>query len=225
MSLNKLPAALVIPAYNEADKIVSVLKSVIPLVNAVIVVDDGSRDQTAELAEQAGAIVLRHLINRGQGAALRTGTKSAISSGHFIIVHYDADGQFKPEDIAIVVQPLLAGEADIVFGSRFIDSQTKMPALKKIIIMPLARLTNRLLFGIKTSDPQSGFRAFTAEAAKLIDWQQDGMAHCSEILSLAHQQKLKIKEVPITVIYHEYGQRFSGGLKILKDLLLGRLIK
>jgi hypothetical protein len=99
-----------------------------------------------------------------------------------------------------------------------------MPFFKKKIIMPLARLVNKIFFNLNLSDPQSGFRVMTISAAKELDWQQDRMAHCSEILFLAHKRGLNIAEIPITVIYNDFGQRLGGGFKILKELLLGKLI-
>lgn len=216
----------VIPAYNEQKNIGAVINQIKPYVDEVIVVDDCSIDQTAQTARMAGAIVLRHLINRGQGAALRTGTKYALTRSQAdsdLIIHFDADGQMRTEDIAVVSAPLISREAEIVFGSRFLNKTTKLPLFKKIIIMPLARLTNRWLFNISLTDPQSGFRAFTVSVGRRLNWQQDGMAHCSEILSLAHRLKLNIKEAPITVLYHRAGQGLSGGLKIIKDIFLAKL--
>lgn len=224
MSSIKLPITLIIPAFNEAEHIRSVLDEVVPLVESVIVVDDGSRDGTADISNRTEAVVLRHLVNRGQGAALRTGTDYAVMNDSRIIVHYDADGQFRSADLSRMIEPILKDEADMVFGSRFLDNSTKMPFTKKHFIMPLARFINRIFFGLDMTDPQSGFRAFSYKAVKEINWQQDGMAHCSEILYLAHKNSLRIKEVPITIIYNEYGQRLSGGFKIIKDLFIARLL-
>jgi glycosyltransferase involved in cell wall biosynthesis len=215
----------IIPALNEQRNISGVVRSVVPCVTSVIVVDDGSRDDTGKLAQEAGASVLRHFINRGQGAALRTGTEYAVSQGADIIVHFDADGQFLPQDIAAVTKPIVDGAAEIVFGSRFLDNTTKMPFIKKRVIMPLARLVNKLFLGVELTDPQSGFRAFSRKAYPQLAWQQDGMAHASEILSLSVRSGLPIREVPITVIYHQFGQKFSGGIKILKELFFGKLIR
>jgi len=102
--------------------------------------------------------------------------------------------------------------------------ESNMPAFKKKIIMPLARLVNRFFLNVRLTDPQSGFRAMSLSAAKKFTWHQDGMAHASEILFAVNQAKLRIKEVPIKVTYHDFGQRLSGGLKIIKDLLLSKLI-
>lgn len=213
----------IIPAWNEANNIGRVITEVLPLVDKVVVVDDASTDNTAEVAEQAGAEVLKHFINRGQGASLRTGTNYALKQDADIIIHFDADGQFQAYDLEGLIAPLKNNSADIVFGSRFLASGNKMPWTKRYLILPLARLVNRVFLGVKLTDPQSGLRAFTAGAGTKILWREDRMAHCSEILALAHQQHLRIKEVPMTVIYHHFGQHFSGGFKILRDLFLNKL--
>jgi len=213
----------VIPAYNEAAKINQVILKVLPLVDELIVVDDCSRDNTYELIKLTKAIALRHPINRGQGAALQTGDEYALSHGADIIVHFDADDQFKAEEIPSLVAPIIAGQADAVFGSRFLGS-ANFPFTKRVIIMPLARLINRF-FGIKMSDPQSGFRAMNKETLSKIKIENRGMAHCSEILYKVVKTKAKIIEVPITVTYHEFGQSFGGGFKIIKDLLIHNFIK
>lgn len=216
----------VIPAFNEAGSISRVIAEVKPLVDRVVMVDDGSADNTFKLARAAGAIALKHIINRGQGAALRTGTEYCLDQGADIIVHFDADGQFLSQDIGQVIEPIKDGRAQIVFGSRFLNGQGRvaMPFLKKYAIMPLARAVNRIFFKLNLSDPQSGFRAMSAAAAKKISWRQDRMAHCTEIMFAVKRSGLKVAEVPITVIYHQFGQNFSDGLKIIKDLFLGLLM-
>lgn len=215
----------IIPAYNESRYITEVINSLRGMVDEIVVVDDASSDNTVAKAIAAGAKVLQHVINRGQGAALLTGTKYALRQGADLIVHFDGDGQFLVADIPNMLAPLESGVADIVFGSRFLAKSLEMPWLKKRIIMPVARHINKLLWGINTTDPQSGFRAMTASAGKQILWEQDRMAHCSEILARAFAHKLRIKEVPITVIYHDFGQKLSGGFKIIKEMFLGYLIK
>ena len=213
----------VIPAYNEAANINKVIEKVIPLVDEVIVVDDCSSDNTYELVNLTTAIALRHPINRGQGAALQTGDEYALLHGADIIVHFDADDQFKAEEIKLLVVPIVNKQADAVFGSRFLGS-ANFPYTKRVIIMPLARFINRL-FGIKMSDPQSGFRALNKETLSQIKIENRGMAHCSEILYKTFKTKARIVEVPITVTYHEFGQSFGGGFKIIKDLLIHNFIK
>lgn len=213
----------VIPAYNEAQKINLVISKVLPLVDELIVVDDCSKDNTFELISQTKAIALHHPINRGQGAALQTGDEYALLHGADIIVHFDADDQFKAEEITSLVTPIKEGRADAVFGSRFLGS-ANFPFTKRFIIMPLARFINRL-FGIKMSDPQSGFRAMNKETLSQIKIENRGMAHCSEILYKVVKTKARVIEVPITVTYHEFGQSFDGGFKIIKDLLIHNFIK
>ncbi len=215
----------VIPAFNEEKNILEVINSVKLYVSEIVVVDDGSEDGTENLVEtQNIASLRRHIVNRGQGAALETGTRYALMKGADIIVHFDADGQFLAEEIKDMIEPIKRGEADAVFGSRFLEKESGMPIFKKNIIMPLARLANLIFLGVKLTDPQNGFRALSREAVKKIRIKQDGMSHCSEILYKARKENLRVKEVPITVIYHDFGQRFSGGFKILKELFLGRLI-
>jgi len=217
--------ACIIPAYNEEKNIVTAIQEVQPFVDEVVVVDDGSSDQSASLAQAAGATVLRHIINRGQGAALRTGTQYALETGADIIIHFDADNQFHAEEIPSLLEPLRHQEADAVLGSRFLEKRSQLPWDKRYIIMPLARLVNRLFFGVRLSDPQSGFRALSRKTASQIQITNDGMAHCSEILYQLFKYRQRIKEVPITVTYHHYGQKFSGGLKIISDLIIQKIIK
>lgn len=215
----------VIPAFNEEANISQVIADVSPYVQKIVVVDDNSQDNTATLATTAGATVLHHSLNRGQGAALQTGNDYACSRGADIIVHFDADNQFLASEIPDMVQPLIDGRADIVFGSRFLGKKANFPPLKKYIINPLAQIFTRLFLGIKLSDPQNGFRALSRSAAEMIHIDNRAMAHASEIQSKAFQQKLRVMEVPVTVIYHEFGQKLSGGLKIAKDLLIHKIIK
>ena len=215
----------VIPAFNEAKNISQVVAEVRPYVQEVVVVDDNSQDNTAALAEMTGATVLRHLINRGQGAALQTGNDYALKNDADIIIHFDGDNQFLAAEIPDMVKPLLENEAEIVFGSRFLQKKADFPPLKKYLIYPLAKIFTRLFLGIKLSDPQNGFRAFSRQAAQKIHIDNRAMAHNSEIQIKAFQQKLKIVEIPITVVYHEFGQKLSDGLKIAKDLLIHKIIK
>lgn len=221
----------VIPAWNEEKNIFKTLSSVLPRVDFIVVVDDYSKDNTCLEVEKMLSLpeakdklkMLRHPINLGQGAALQTGNEYAINNGADIIVHFDADGQFLSEEIPSVIKPIIENKADIVFGSRFLNIKSDIPKFKKNIIMPLAKIFNLIFFGIKTSDPQSGFRAMTREAAQKIKIENNMMAHCTEILAKAHKYKLRIEEVPITVIYHHFGQKLSGSFKIIKDLFFKKI--
>lgn len=215
----------VIPAWNEEKNIAQVVKNVGPFVDEIIVVNDASRDKTAKLAEEAGAYVLNHPINRGQGAALQSGNDYALKLGADIIIHFDGDNQFLAEEIKDMVAPILKGEADIVFGSRFLGKRTNLPAFKRLVIYPLAQIFTRLVLGIKLSDPQNGFRTMDRKTAEKIRIMNREMAHNSEIQAKAFSYKLRVAEVPITVIYHHFGQKLSGGFKIIKDLFLYKLSK
>lgn len=217
----------VIPAFNEEKNIKIIINQVRPLVDRLIIVDDGSSDNTPGLIrEERGVVLLKHIINRGQGAALRTGTEYCLNNGADIIVHFDADGQFLARDIERVAAPIKDGMAQVVFGSRFLNAEHSlgMPFLKKYFIMPLAKAVNKVFFNVNLTDPQSGFRAMSRQAAREISWKQDRMAHCSEIMFEVKKNNFKVKEAPIKVIYHNFGQSFSGGLKILKDLFIAALI-
>lgn len=215
----------VVPAYNEATKIQAVIHKLQPFCTEIIIVDDASKDATYQIATQTSATVVRHIINRGQGAALRTGTALALEKGADIIIHFDGDDQFRANDIPTLIQPILNKQADAVLGSRFLGVKAiNLPKSKEYLIMPLARLINRLFFNIRLSDPQGGFRALNKKSASLLKIENDGMAHCSEIIYRLFKNGSRIQEVPIKVIYHEYGQKLSGGFKIIKDLFIQKLI-
>ena len=213
----------IIPAWNEEANITKVVTDVLPQVDEVVVVDDCSTDKTSQLAKAAGATVLSHPINRGQGAALQTGNEYALQAGADIIVHFDGDDQFIAQEIADMVAPLKAGQADISFGSRFLGKEPNWPLVKKYIIMPLAKLFMRLVLRVKLSDPQNGFRALNRLAAEKIQIANRGMAHASEIQAKAFSSQLRVIEIPVTVIYHEYGQRLSGGWRVMKDLFINKI--
>ena len=219
----------VIPAWNEEKNINTTIKKALNYVDFLILVDDCSNDSTLLEAKkiqeeyQNKITILRHPINLGQGAALQTGNEYAIEHGADIIFHFDGDGQFLAEEIINLTNPIIEENYDIVFGSRFMEKKSDIPNFKKNVIMPLAKIFNRIFFGIKTSDPQIGFRAMTINTAKKIKIENDRMAHCTETLFKAHKYKLKIKEVPVTVIYKSYGQKFSGAFKIIKDLIYKKI--
>ncbi len=213
----------VLPALNEEKYITKVINDVKNIVDEVIVVCDGSEDNTAEKAREVGAIVLEHLVNRGQGAALRTGTEFALDSGADIIVHYDSDGQFIPDDIKRVINPILEGDAEIVFGSRNMSITDNQPFTKRYFIRPIAKVINWAITGLWMTDVHNGFRAMNSWAASQITITQDGYAHATEIIAAVSDAKLKWKEVPVTVVYHEYGQRWWQGIRILADLFIRKI--
>ncbi len=217
----------VIPAYQEETRIGQTIRDVLPYVDHVIVVDDGSGDATVDRAREAGAVVFRHAVNRGQGAALRTGTEGACRLGADFILHIDADGQHDANSIPAIIQPLVEGEVDVVFGSRFLGAEALgMPSSRRLLL-GVARTFNAFAVGVprRLTDPQSGFRGFTADAAKKIDFHQDRMAHCSEILRLVTRSDLRWREVPVVVRYTQdslkKGQKPWDAAKIVWQLFLG----
>lgn len=210
---------VVIPAYNEGERLGTTLEGLRGLPYDLVVVDDGSTDDTA--ARGAGVTVLRHHLNRGQGAALQTGTNWALQKKASFVVHFDADGQFEPSDIGRALDILRAGSADVVLGSRFLGQDNQLPFTKRYLIFPVARFINWAFSGMWLSDVHNGFRAMTAQAAAQLNITADRMAHNTHIVSQIRKQKLSYQEMPVSVYYHRYGQGVRGGIRILSDLLIG----
>lgn len=218
---------IVIPAYNEEKHIGEVIKGVKKYTDNIIVVDDGSKDKTYKIAKDCGVSVYRHMINRGLGGALGTGISAALSEEADIILTIDADGQHDPCEIPKIIKPIMEGEADVVIGSRFLSRQT-MPLFRKIG-NPFLNLVTFFLFGIWSTDSQSGMRAFSKKAAGDLEIYTNGMEVSSEILKEIKLHGHKLKEVPIKSIYTDYslskGQGLIPGLKTLFKLLILKLIK
>ena len=192
----------VIPAYNEETRIGAAVRDALAYTQAVVVVDDRSRDRSGQIAKEAGAIVLTHHLNRGQGAALQTATDYALRYlNPDIIVHFDADGQMQGSDIEGLVTPIMRGEADIVLGSRFLGKQAEnMPRFRRLVLRASVVFT-LALSGLRISDPHNGFRALSREAARDIRITLDRMAHASEILDLIIVASLRFREHPVTIRY------------------------
>lgn len=211
---------VVIPAYNEATTIASLLGQM-KGDYATVVIDDGSRDNTGEIARTFSVPVVRHIINRGLGAALRTGFAYAIHHGFDAVVTLDADGQHNPEEIPGLLEALT--EADVVIGTR---RESDMPRIRRIYNRLGAYLTSGL-FGGQLRDSQSGFRAFRVTALEKCAFKTSRMEISSEIIAEAHRLNLRIAEAPITVRYTEYsmskGQGFVEGVRTAWRLLLKSL--
>jgi len=219
-----------IAAYNEESAIAEVLDDVLAVTSHIVVVDDCSSDRTAEIARRKGVVVLSHCINRGKGAAIRTGTEYALSRGADIIVHFDADGQHHAFDIARVIQPICDGVADIVLGSRFLEeSQTNIGPARRVVLR-MGRYFTWFFSGIRLTDAHNGLRAFSRKAAQSIILTEDRFAYASELIDEIRRLKLRYHEVPVTISYTDYsrakGQRswnaIAIGLKMIwKKLFLG----
>jgi glycosyltransferase involved in cell wall biosynthesis len=219
---------VVVPAFNEASVIAGVVRALIDRRYKVIVVDDGSSDQTSPNSWAAGAMVIRHALNVGQGAALRTGMEVAQSRGAQYICTYDADGQHNPDDLQALLQALIAAGADVALGSRFLGRVNGMPFLRRLLLKG-GILFTRLHAGIALTDTHNGLRVFTRQAAALLRIEQPRMAHASEILVQIANLKLRFVEVPVTVSYSQYslhkGQSAFGSLRVLVDLFIARALR
>ncbi len=215
-----MDALVLIPAFNEGKIIGRVIRGLFEHGwKQVVVIDDGSNDDTAEEAQKAGALVLCHKINRGQGAALETGNEYARRFGANFVVHFDGDNQMNAEDIAGALRRVESGETDIVLGSRFLDNRSRLPWSKKYVILPLSRWVNFVFTGVKLTDAHNGFRIFNRRALNAITITQDGMAHNTEIPRQIKKYNLKFVEYPVEIVYHEYGQGMGGGLRVVIDLI------
>jgi len=220
--------AVVIPAYNEGKVIGPVVAGVCAAYPFVVVVDDCSKDDTGRCAAGAGAVVLLHVVNLGQGAALQTGISYALLRGADLVVTFDADGQHRVEDIAVLIETQARTGADVVAGSRFLGKALDMPTAKRLLLKAAVQFT-RLTSGLDLTDAHNGLRLFTRAAAGKIRISQNGMAHASEIVDQVGALGLRMVEAPVTVIYTSYslakGQRLSNSISILFELLIGRLSK
>ncbi|QDV12610.1 Undecaprenyl-phosphate mannosyltransferase [Rosistilla oblonga] len=215
---------IVIAAYNEGSRLAATLQSINGR-GSIVVVDDGSRDDTYDVACGFPVWVLQHPINCGQGAALQTGIDFALSRGARAIVTFDADGQHDPADLSNMLQPVLNGQADVTLGSRFLGSTQNMPTSRRVVLK-LAIWFTRLTNGLMLTDTHNGFRVLSRTAAGRIRIRQPRMAHASEILDQIAKYQLCYVEVPVTVRYHAAtlakGQSSWDAFRITGHLLAGR---
>lgn len=218
---------VVIPAYNEASVIAAVVGDLRRYSQHIVVVDDCSSDDTAIAARNAGAVVLRHVINRGQGAAIQTGLDYALQNGAGAIVTFDADGQHDAADVPTLLAPVHDGRAHFVLGSRF-AGESKVPLLRRMTLK-LAIVFTRLTSGLRVSDAHNGLRAFSRRGAQAIHIRLDRMAHASEIMDQIRASGLAYVEVPVRVRYTEYarrkGQRGVHAIRVAFDYLFGRWVR
>lgn len=218
----KVKVVAVMPAYNEAQKINQVISRVERFVDSVIVVDDGSVDETSEKARGHKVVILKHLINLGHGAALQTGFEYAKLIGADVVVTFDADGQFRPHEIKKMTMPILNGEVDVTLGSRFLGSVENLPWIRWLVLKAGIVFT-QVFSGVKLTDAHNGFRAFSSKAISKIHLQHNRWAAPSEIIFQIAKNQLKYKEIPVTVVYSRYskakGQGNFEALKIPFDLI------
>ena len=213
---------IVIPAFNEEP----VIRDVITKVKKegysnIIVVDDGSPDSTSAQAKKTEAIVLRHILNRGKGAAIKTGMEAAKIMGADIVVTFDGDGQHDPKDIKKVIQLLGKGDS-IVLGVRSFD---KVPTFRRLANL-LGNSFTWMIYGMSVKDSQCGLRGFSKSALDVIDTQNDRYEYDSEVIREIYKNKLKYSEVPIKVYYTKYSQQkkmrqgFANGIKTLYRMII-----
>jgi glycosyltransferase involved in cell wall biosynthesis len=210
----------VIPAHNEERFIGSVVLKAALYAQTVIVVDDGSIDATSAIARAAGAVVVRHPINQGKGAALNTGFLAAREMNPDVVVTLDADGQHVPEEIEAVVSPVLRGASDIVVGSRYLEPTSDVPSLRVWGHRFFNALT-RGVSGLDVTDSQSGFRAFSPQALESLSFSSNSFSVESEMQLLAREHHLAVSEVSITIHYLDAPKRsvFAQGLSVLHGIM------
>jgi polyprenyl-phospho-N-acetylgalactosaminyl synthase len=219
---------VVIPAYNEGTVIFRVVSDVTRAGYSVVVIDDGSSDATAEQARAAGATVIKHPFNLGQGAALQTGLDYALTQAADCIVTFDADGQHRVSDISRLTDALVRERADFVLGSRFLGQAPDLPALRRLVLRAATAFT-RLTTGLQLTDTHNGLRAMTRRGASAIKLRQNRMAHASECLGQIAASGLRYVEQPVTIEYSAYslakGQHVRDAVHILLDLFARRLYR
>ncbi len=225
--MNKSQTYITIPLYNDEKMILKVIKSLQDNgYKNIVVVDDGSKDNGYEVVKRnTNVIIAKHIINRGQGAALQTGMEIAIERGAKYIINFDSDGQHDVKDLDTMLDTLIKGKYDIVLGSRFLQ-ENDIP-LKKKILLKGAIIFTYLLSRIWLTDVHNGLRAMTSETAKKLNIQHDRMEHASEILDKIKILDLKYTEVPVTIHYTEYsmakGQSVFNSINIAWRLISAKL--
>jgi glycosyltransferase involved in cell wall biosynthesis len=221
---------VIIPSFNEGPVLAGTVAPLIDHGYSVVIVDDGSSDQTPSICQALPVHYLRHPVNLGQGAALETGMRYGVSRGAKFLVHFDADGQHDHGSIRDFVHRLLDGHADVVLGSRFLkDEHARLVPPFRRFLLRVGIFVSWLFSGVWLSDTHNGFRALTADAARRIRLQENGFAHATEILAAIKREKLRYIELPVAINYSEYslrkGQRSSNAILIALDLVLRKFVR
>ncbi len=219
----------VIPAYNEERAIGKVIDDLKRTgYTNLVIIDDCSNDKTSEIVKSKDVFLLQHLINRGQGAALKTGIDFALEHRADYIVTFDSDGQHRISDLPQMLKPVLDGRVDVTLGSRFLKKESidKVYPLKKFMLK-IAVLFMLVMYGIKLSDAHNGYRVLSRRAASKIQIKCDRMEHASEIVEEIYKNKIRFKEVPVTIEYTDYsrakGQSHFNSVRIAIKLILRKL--
>jgi polyprenyl-phospho-N-acetylgalactosaminyl synthase len=218
---------IVVPAFNEAGMIGEVIADLRSVFSNVVCVDDGSGDDTGEVALRAGAHLVRHPVNLGQGAAIQTGVEYARRQpGAQVFATFDADGQHRVKDLVTMIDRLGAGDVDVVIGTRFGRDVSRPPLLKRVVLQTAARLSPRgRRLGL--TDTNNGLRVFNKTVADGLDITMSGMSHATEFIMLIAENRWRVAEEPVEVLYTEYskskGQPLLNGVNIIfEGFLRGR---
>ena len=210
---------IVIPVFNEAGVIGDVIEEVRQHGEfSIIVVDDGSNDESFYIAAAHDVLAIRHKINRGKGAAVKTGIMAANLLAADIVVTLDGDGQHDPVDIENLVKPILAGDADVVLGSRLLNRDDKMPFFK-VIANVIGNFFTWFFYGILVSDSQSGYRAYSKYAALIIDTKADKYEYDSKVIREIKNNRLRFAEVPVHTRYTEYSMQKKNKQGLINGLV------
>ena len=221
---------VIVPAFNEEYAIKKSIEDLKNFFDNIIVVDDCSTDETRKIAKEAGALVLRHAVNLGQGAALQTGAKYVMQFKRASeIIMFDADGQHRPQDAKNMLSELRSNNLDVVLGSRFIEGKPETIPKARLLLLKLAINFTRWTTKLEVSDTHNGLRVFSSKAYSKLTLFENRMAHASEILKQIHVNNLNYTEFQTEINYSEYslnkGQRSVDAITILVDLLTSRLLK
>lgn len=224
--LTDMRSIVIIPAFNEEVAIESIIIKSAQYVDDVLVIDDGSSDKTSQIALQTGARVIQHDTNMGKGVALKDGFNAV--KDYDLVVTIDGDGQHNPDEMPEIIKPILNGDADLVNGSRYLNGfEENTPAYRRVGQKVLDIATN-ISAGIKITDSQSGFRAFSKRAVHCFRFRDTGFGIESEMLADAAENNLKIVEIPITVRYDVDGSTknpVSHGVGVLLKIIKDKIIR
>jgi len=226
MPSETLDAWIVVPAFNEAGVIGDVIGAVRSVFTNVVCVDDGSADGTGDIALRAGAHLVSHPVNLGQGAAIQTGVEYARSRpGARVFATFDADGQHRVEDLVTMIDRLRRDDVDIVIGTRFGAGVSRPPLLKRVVLQTAVRLSPRGR-ALGLTDSNNGLRVFNKTVADGLDITMNGMSHATEFVMLIAENHWRVAEQPVEVLYTEYsqskGQPLLNGVNIIVDGFLRR---
>lgn len=224
----KTDVAIIIPIYNEAKVVRSVIESVLEHYKYVVCVNDGSKDNSSLEITKTDAYIVEHPINMGQGAALQTGIEFARQLPVEYFVTFDADGQHRIQDVMTMLKEIKKRKHDIILGSRFLGETIGMKTSKRVILKVAIQFSN-ITSGLKLTDTHNGLRVFNRKVAEEMQITLADMAHASEILEIIADKKYRYKEIPVTIEYTDYsrgkGQSVINAVNIGFDTLLRKISK